>query len=248
MVQAKGIVLNEIRFQETSKILNIYTLELGKINIMAKGAYRPKSKITAQTQPFSYCEYEIYKGRSWYYINEASIINSFYNIREQIERLIYGFFILELVNKSVPEEEVNENLFYLLEKTLSVLSEMKEGFLKFLIAFELKFISFLGYRPSLISCSNCNSKEIQLAKFSISTGGVICQNCLDVDRKSINISSDDIINLNKLMYSKLDELDNIIIEKKDLIKLQDLLEKYILYSIDRTSFDSLEMLKTIIND
>ncbi len=248
MVQAKGIVLNEIRFQETSKILNIYTLELGKINIMAKGAYRPKSKIIAQTQPFSYCEYEIYKGRSWYYINEASIINSFYNIREQIERLIYGFFILELVNKSVPEEEVNENLFYLLEKTLSVLSEMKEGFLKFLIAFELKFISFLGYRPSLISCSNCNSKEIQLAKFSISTGGVICQNCLDVDRKSINISSDDIINLNKLMYSKLDELDNIIIEKKDLIKLQDLLEKYILYSIDRTSFDSLEMLKTIIND
>ena len=155
---------------------------------------------------------------------------------------------MELVNKSVPEEEVNENLFYLLEKTLSVLSEMKEGFLKFLIAFELKFISFLGYRPSLISCSNCNSKEIQLAKFSISTGGVICQNCLDVDRKSINISSDDIINLNKLMYSKLDELDNIIIEKKDLIKLQDLLEKYILYSIDRTSFDSLEMLKTIIND
>lgn len=248
MVQAKGIVLNEIRFQETSKILNIYTLELGKINIMAKGAYRPKSKIIAQTQPFSYCEYEIYKGRSWYYINEASIINSFYNIREQIERLIYGFFILELVNKSVPEEEVNENLFYLLEKTLSVLSEMKEGFLKFLIAFELKFISFLGYRPSLISCSNCNSKEIQLAKFSISTGGVICQNCLDVDRKSINISSDDIINLNKLMYSKLDELDNIIIDKKDLIKLQDLLEKYILYSIDRTSFDSLEMLKTIIND
>lgn len=248
MVQAKGIVLNEIRFQETSKILNIYTLELGKINIMAKGAYRPKSKIIAQTQPFSYCEYEIYKGRSWYYINEASIINSFYNIREQIERLIYGFFILELVNKSVPEEEVNENLFYLLEKTLSVLSEMKEGFLKFLIAFELKFISFLGYRPSLISCSNCNSKEIQLAKFSISTGGVICQNCLDVDRKSISISSDDIINLNKLMYSKLDELDKIIIKKKDLIKLQDLLEKYILYSIDRTSFDSLEMLKTIIND
>ncbi|HEY4544430.1 MAG TPA: recombination protein O N-terminal domain-containing protein, partial [Tissierellaceae bacterium] len=51
MVQAKGIVLNEIRFQETSKILNIYTLELGKINVMAKGAYRPKSKIIAQTQP-----------------------------------------------------------------------------------------------------------------------------------------------------------------------------------------------------
>lgn len=248
MVQAKGIVLNEIRFQETSKILNIYTLELGKINIMAKGAYRPKSKIIAQTQPFSYCEYEIHKGRSWYYINEASIINSFYNIREQIERLIYGFFILELVNKSVPEEEVNENLFYLLEKTLIVLSEMNEGFLKFLIAFELKFISFLGYRPSLISCSNCNSKDIKLAKFSISNGGVICQNCLDIDRRSISLNNSDIINLNKLMYSKLDKLDDIVIEKKDLIKLQDLLEKYILYSIDRTSFDSLEMLRTIIND
>ena len=33
-----------------------------------------------------------------------------------MERVIYGFYILELVNKSTPEEEKNEVLFLLLEK------------------------------------------------------------------------------------------------------------------------------------
>ncbi len=50
---------------------------------MARGAYRPKSKLIAHTQPFSYNEYQLYKGRNFYYINEGAVIESFYSIREK---------------------------------------------------------------------------------------------------------------------------------------------------------------------
>lgn len=248
MIQTEGIVLNEIKFQDTSKILNIFTKDLGKINIMAKGAYSPKSKIIAQTQPFACSEFEIQKGKSWYYIKDASLINSHYNIREEIERISVGFFMLELVNKSVQEESKNENIYLLLNKTLEVLSNLKDGYLKLLLAFEVKYISFLGYRPCLNECLNCGSTSFQEIRFSISNGGVICQDCLGLDYKSIYIGSSDLKKLNELLYSKLDELDSIIIEKDNLIKLHILMEKYILYNIDRVKLDSAEMLHAVIYD
>ena len=50
MIKTAGIVLKEIKYQETSKILSIYTKKLGKISVMAQGANRPKSRLLANTQ------------------------------------------------------------------------------------------------------------------------------------------------------------------------------------------------------
>lgn len=247
ILRTEGIVLNEMRFKETSKILNIYTKKFGRISVMAKGAYRAKSKLIAHTQPFSYSEYQLYKGRSFYYINEASVIESFYDIRERIERVVCGFYILELLNRSTPEEEPNEVLFLLLEKSLTILSGLNDDFLKFIIAFELKYISFLGYRPYIERCVSCGSKELSNIKFSISEGGIICDNCFTVDSKAKKIDRDMYIGICQLLYIELDKLSSVNIPRESLIGIQDILEDYILYNIDRSDFNSLNLLKSIIN-
>ncbi len=113
LTKTEGIVLKEFRFRETSKILTIYTLKHGKIQAMARGgAYRPKSQLIANTQAFSYNEYQLYKGRNFYYINQGDIIDSFYSIRENINRLMYGSYLLELTDLSIMEEEPNEKYFF----------------------------------------------------------------------------------------------------------------------------------------
>lgn len=246
MLRTEGIVLNEIRFRDTSKILNIYTKKFGKINVMAKGAYNPKSKLIAHTQPFSYSEYRLQRGRSFYYINEASVIDSFYSIREEMERVIYGFYILELINKATPEEEANEVLFLLLEKSLSILSNLKDGFLKFIIAFELKFMSFLGYRPYIEQCVCCNKNKFSHIKFSISRGGIICEDCFSNDPRAKTLDKLMYEGMIRLLYAPLDNLDNIDIKRDVLIKIQRILEDYILFNIDRKEFNSLNILKTIM--
>lgn len=80
MLKTEGIVLRELKYQETSKILSIYTKKMGKISVMAKGANRPKSTLIANTQPFSYNEFQLSEGRNFFYINQADIIDSFYDI------------------------------------------------------------------------------------------------------------------------------------------------------------------------
>ncbi|MBC8590760.1 DNA repair protein RecO [Wansuia hejianensis] len=248
MLKTEGIVLSEIRFKETSKILNIYTKKYGKIPVMARGAYKPKSKLIATTQPFSYNEYILHKGRNFYYLNQGVVIDPFYNIRENIKRFAYGFYILELIEKSIPEEEENERLFLLLEKSLRILSNIDEEFLKFIVAFELKYISFLGYRPYIDSCVICNNNHNLNMKFSNSEGGIICSNCFSIDPGGKSIDMLTIKVMKKLLFTPLDSLNSLETPVNILMKLHNILEEYILYNIDRKEFNSLNLLKSITDD
>lgn len=241
-----GIVINEVKFSDSSKILNIYTKEMGKVTVMAKGARRPKSKLIAYSQVFSQCEYELHKGRSWYYINEASMINSFYNIRENLERTSIGFYMLELVNKSTPDLEKSENIYSLLEKSLLVLEDLDDNYLEFTVAFQLKLISFLGYRPHLDSCVICSSELADAYRFSIANSGMLCRECFKQDFQAEKLDQESYLAMIKLLYVKLDELDSISVDRDILKRLQRLVEQYIMHSLDRDYFNSLDMLKTVL--
>ncbi|NMA85915.1 MAG: DNA repair protein RecO, partial [Tissierellia bacterium] len=225
--RTEGIVLKEMRFKETSKILTIYSRKHGKIHVMARGAYRPKSQLIANTQHFSYNNYYLYKGRNFYYINQAEIIDSFYSIRENLNRLMYGSYLLELTEVSNLEEEANEKLFLLLRKGLMVLSQLDRDFLKFVLAYELKYISFLGYRPFLDKCVSCGNENPIKISFNIELGGIVCSECLKngyleyMDSNMYNA-------MRVLLYTPLDKLDCLKIPKDTLFKLHEIMVKYIL--------------------
>ncbi len=245
LVKSEGIVLKEIRFKDTSKILTIFSKDFGKIHAMAKGAYRPKSQLTGCTQVFGYSDFTFFKGRNFYHINQGDIINSFYDLRENMERLMYGSYILELVEYSIVEEEPNEKLFLLLIKGLNVLSKLEKNFLKFVIAFELKYISFLGYRPYLDKCVVCGRNNYNRVKFSYRQGGIICEKCFETDPYCKKIDRNVIMYLKQLLYSPLDQLESIKIPKDVMSNLHEIMVKYILINIEKDNFNSLKLIETI---
>lgn len=245
MIKTEGIVLSELRFKDTSKILNIYTKSLGKISVMAKGAYNANSKLTASSQVFSYNEYIFQKGKTFYYLNQGNTIESFYNMREDIERFIYGSYVLELIEKSSPEEEANEKLFSFLQKSLKILASLDMDFLKFIVAFQLKFVSFIGYRPFLKTCVICNSSQDDDLRWSYKEGGIICKNCFSFDRSSVYVNKSMHKAMIDLLYVPFEELETIKVPLESLKSLQSMLEKYILYNIDRKEFNSFKMLDMI---
>lgn len=238
-MRLEGIVLREIRYKDTSKILTIYTKEHGKISAMARGAYRAKSGLIANTQLFSHNEYEMYKGKNFYYINQGHIIDSFYSIREKMDRVSYGYYMLEMIDKSIENEQKSKKLFLLLEKGLKILSNLEEDFLKFIVSYELKFISFLGYRPVIGKCVLCDEKITSRSKFSIKSGGLICTDCFSQDSSAKSIDRNIYYAFDKFLYTKLEDVSKIDITDKSLSKLHNILVQYILYNIDRKKFNSL---------
>lgn len=243
----EGIVIKEIRYKDTSKILTIYTRNSGKVSAMAKGAYKAKSKLMAGTQLFSHNEYQLNQGRNFYYVNQADIVESFYSIRENINRMMYGSYILELIDLSTMAEEDNENLFLLLEKGLTVLSKLDEKFLEFILAYELKYISFLGYRPVLDRCTVCSKSNFTKFKFSIGQGGIICSECYFRESYCEYMDLNMYRAMRTLLYKPLDEIHLLEFPKGTTFKLHEIMVKYILDKIDRKRFNSLKMLKTMEN-
>lgn len=246
MVRTEGIVLREMNYGETSKILTIYTRELGKISVMVKGATSPRSKFIANTQVFSLNEFRLKKGKNFYYIIDADLLDSYYGMRENIERVSYGYYILELMDKSVAMEQESKLLYELLKKALKILSALEDNYLKFILGYEVKFISFLGYRPVLDNCLNCSSTNFKALRFSLDNGGILCEKCFNLDRFSRPISREIYVIIYSALYSSLEELYKIEASREDLNLAHNLLVDYILYSIDRKKFNSLVFLETII--
>jgi DNA repair protein RecO (recombination protein O) len=247
-VKSEGIVLKEIRFRETSKIVTIFSKEYGKVHGMAKGAYRPKNNLISITQPFSYSDFSFFKGKNFYHINQGDLKNSFYPLRENIYKLFYGSYMLELADSSIVEDESNEKLFQLLLKGLTVLSDLKGDYLKFILAYEIKYISFLGYKPYLDKCVLCGQKlEGRDMIFSIISGGILCGNCVYEDLNGFRINLSMLKTLKLLLYTPLDNLTYFKINKEIMFILHDIMVKYILYSIEKNSFNSLNLFKSIEN-
>lgn len=245
MLKTEGIVLKEIKFKETSKILNIYTKKYGKISAIARGAYKPKSQLIANTQSFSYNEYQLQRGKNFHYITQGYIIDSFYSIRERMERVIYGYYLLELMEKSVPEEEENEKMFLLLEKGLRILASLEKDFVKFILAYELKFVSFLGYKPYIEKCVICGNTNTSNVKFSIINGGIICEGCSVMEPYGQNINKQMYESIKILLYTPLDKVVDINIPDNIVFKAHKILTKYILHNIDRREFNSLNLMDSI---
>mgnify|MGYP001305663951 CR=1 FL=1 len=245
LVKSKGIVLREVRFEDTNKILTIFSYKYGKINAISKGALRPRSPLLASSQIFSYSDYTFFKGKSFYHVNQGDIIDSFYDIRKDMNRFLYASYLVELVESCIVEEQPNEKLFLLLIKGLSILSKLNSGFLKFSIAFEVKYISFIGYRPCLNRCVLCGNNSMDKIKFSFKNGGIICSNCYDMDKNSYPFDIEMLKYLQLLLFNSLDDLNNLKIPEDMMFKLQSIMVKYILTCLEKTKFKTLEYINGI---
>jgi len=111
MIETEGIVLNELKIKESSKILKVYSRQLGLISIYAKGALRKSSPFTASSQIFSHNSYRLKKQGNFFYIQKATIISLNYDLRKDYESFIYGSMIVELYEKSNFESEINKKTF-----------------------------------------------------------------------------------------------------------------------------------------
>ncbi len=243
--KTQGIILRQTKFNEADKILTVFSKDNGKITAIAKGARKTKSQLMASTQVFCYSNFVLYKGKNFYHINQGEILNSFYSLREDIYKLAYGTYILEIVESGIVEQEENEKLFLLVLKTLKILSLEEKDHLKLLLAFILKFLSFIGYKPHLRSCVMCNKKLMGKIKFSITLGGALCSECFTKDIYSKSIDIEILKVMDKLLYCKLDELDELNVHDDVLLKIDSIMTKYLLTHVDKKSFKALDFIKSI---
>jgi DNA repair protein RecO (recombination protein O) len=175
--QSQGVILKQSKLGEFDKIVTIYTPEFGKLRAVAKGACRPKSKLGGNIEPLTHSLMLLAKGRNLDIVTQSQTINGFLALKSDLWRMACGLYILELIDSFTVEGGENRSLFDLLLDTLNQLSEpdSNEAILRY---FELHLLNYLGYRPQLRRCVNCDLPLKPVVNFfSPSRGGLLCPHC-----------------------------------------------------------------------
>jgi DNA repair protein RecO (recombination protein O) len=174
-----AVVLHRADFGESDLIVTLYTADLGKVRGIAKGAKRSKRRFVNNLQPFSYIRIVFAEGRGGLIrVDEADMIHPLFRISEDITKVLYGSYFLEMVKEMTGEKESNLQLFELLLSSLTVLNDfpVREEYPRI---FELRFLDLLGYRPRVAECALCDQalSSTDEAWFSFRHGGTVCKKC-----------------------------------------------------------------------
>src|SRR5580765_3812181 len=113
IVKTEAFVLKSFRYGDTSKIVTLYTKDLGKISAIVKGARNFKSRICGTLETMNYINAILYvkQNRELQLLSDAEYKNSFPNIISDYSKLESAFRIIDTLNQSIGEHEKNHPLF-----------------------------------------------------------------------------------------------------------------------------------------
>lgn len=220
-MKLEGIVIKEIEFKESSKILTILTREHGAISVISKGCKKLSSKLRSASLKLTYAYFYVnYKEDGLSNLVDTEIINSFRNVMVDIEKISHVSYILDLTNQVIKE---NNNVYEIFNIMINGILKINEGLDERIITniIEVKYLKYLGVSPVLDSCSICGSSD-NIITITIRDGGYVCKNCY-IDGK---IYHEKVIKLIKLFdlvdivkITKLEIKDNIINDIDEFITL-----------------------------
>jgi DNA repair protein RecO (recombination protein O) len=243
-LKTTGIVIKEVNTGEADKIVTIFSKTKGKISGSARGARRPKSRLVAGTQLLCYSEFVLFKGKDLYSINSSDVIEPFYDIRNDIERLTYAAHMTELINDVIQENQPATKVLQLFLNSLYLLSKTDRSPVQIVRVFELRLLSILGYAPSVGGCVVCTSSQFDNMSFSFQKCGFICKSCTMQDKSAVELSEGAAKALNYIVYSPLNSLFSFEVSDSVLNELGRISRRFIRDILEK-DYKKLDFLKTL---
>jgi DNA repair protein RecO (recombination protein O) len=176
----RGFVLGASAYGEADKIIQLFTLSLGRVKAVAKGVRKPRSKLAPAVDLLTESAFSLHRkaGGSIYVLSQAKVGDSHSSLKRDLPTLTALQVLGEVLGQSLPEAEPHEDVYVLLKRTLLALSEPSTPRELLVTAFTLKLLDLLGYPLELGTCADCGaSLKRQRARLVPHRGGALCGNC-----------------------------------------------------------------------
>lgn len=147
----RGIILHQVRYAESSLIVTIYTEAFGLGSYMIKGVRKSKPTVSpALLQALTLVELVVNRRENTHlhYVKEVRSSFPYTHLSSDIKKSSIGFFINELLYRSIKEEEANPSLFGFVQTSLELLDLTRESVANFHLWFALQLTRYLGFMPS----------------------------------------------------------------------------------------------------
>jgi len=246
LISNNAIILKTIPYGDSSIISRLLTENHGKITIMAKGAWRPKKATGPILEPMNHVHLQYYhkNSRDIQILKDVELIRQFSILRSRLDRIVLGQTIVEVLDKSTPE---NYPLPILYRLGWRVLDKMNHPDMNYWMVFTFYLYQLslrLGFMPNLKTCCQCKS-ILSCAFIDNRIGELICPDCVSQSKLSLN--KDSIIFLQKLENMHLDDISSKMTNSSEMFNSLRFLEIFNCFHLEgMNNVRSLDMVQKLL--
>jgi len=232
LITSEGIVLKQRKIAGNRRMLTVFTKNYGKISAGTSLNEKSKGKSALALRPFTYAEYDIFKGRESFSINNAQTIKSYYSIGEDLDRFLIASKLIEYLDMILEEGQARPKLFEMTLEFMESITRARGNYDTLLYAFIVKTLRVQGVMPELKCCVNCGKETMKTRYlFSVSDGGVICEDRerkIDDEHSLIYKPTFDIIDVLRYFIDKpLEQFEKVSLKPEVTDTIRKILGEYI---------------------
>lgn len=231
--QTKALVLRTRNLGEADRVLVLLSEDYGKIEVAVRGARRQHSSFIGNTLPFNFLKVMVFTGRSLDQLSQAELLRPFAVLREDLVKMAYASYWVELLDGFIPEREGAGEVFRFLLAAFLTLEQADQPE-RLNLAFQARLLNYLGYQPQLGQCLNCgNADPADHRFFAPEAGGVICGACASRFKNLIAVGPEELTGLARLAVIDIRRLDQLPLTQRNRQTIQKILRMFIAYRLDR---------------
>ena len=241
----KALILREVRYKESDRILTVLTAGEGKRTLKARGALRKGSKSAAATQQLTFSELTVFENRGRATVSEGVVLEAFEGLRADFSAFALGCYFAEVLEAVSEEGVADEAVLQLALNSLFALSRGLSDPQLIKAVFELRLMTITGYEPDLSACPVCGEEEIESPWFFLPEGTVFCGRCRSHAPGGVTpLHPDTLAAMRHIVYSEPKRIFSFSLTGEPMEQLKTLCERYLLTQLDR-GFSSLDYWKKV---
>ncbi|HHT9111605.1 MAG TPA: DNA repair protein RecO [Candidatus Brocadiaceae bacterium] len=231
ILKTEAISLGRIDYSDSSQIITFYTRDYGKIRTIAKGFKRTSGKSGSKAIDLLTWYHILFIKKEHthlYTLTEATVHDNYPMLRNNLDKFYKASCMAELIGEFTEESDPSEQLFDNFINALTGISGSNDAIL-WLLTFEIKMLSNLGYLPEWECCVNCKTgiHKILHVYFSAREGGILCGMCQGKLRSGIMIPAGAVLIAGRLLNIQTQRLDRVKIQLSICVEIEKMLRYYI---------------------
>lgn len=243
----KALVLREVNYKESDKILTVLAEGQGKRTVKAQGCRRKNSPLAAGSQLLVFSDMTLYDYQDRWALKEAATAEEFRGLRDHLEKLALGTYFAEVCEAVSQEGIETPGLLPLILNSLYALDKLDKAPAVVKAAFELRLCCLTGYEPLVDGCAVCGEEDPDKPRLNLSEGVLHCDKCrseLGDAGISMPLDAPSLAAMRYIAYGDPKRLFSFQIPQRSLELLSGAAESFLLTQLER-GFRTLDFYKSL---
>ena len=141
----RGLIIRSNEYKDKDRLLSVLTADRGLITICAKGVSKPGSSLGCFSMPCMLCDFVVSVSHGYFYLKDASIIESNSKIMDSLEQMTVAAHISSCLMDCTLQSENAKEAYELAVYAYYMLANNKDKYLLIYSAFNWRLLTIAGF-------------------------------------------------------------------------------------------------------